>query len=861
VSKHLPILLTGLLFSALLLSCSTKRDKWLNRNWHGMNTRYNGYYYGKMALDEGFAELAKANKDNYNSVIQVYRYADKAAAQSVNPLSDRVLTKGGNMVRKHSMLINGKQRNKWIDDCYFIMGKANFIKREYSTAIQQFYYVMQTSESEATKELARLWMIKTYQDMGEFGQAESEFNNVNAAKIPAKQRWEYHASLADFFIKSEDYTPAIIPLEELIKVTRKKTLLARYTFILGQIYRQMGEMGRARQMFAEAVKLKPEFELEFQAAIALAMASEGESDNQELRKRLRKLLRDDKNIDFQDQIYYALAILDEKEKNKENALANYKKSVRTSTINREQKGLSYLALAEIYFADRRFVPAQAYYDSASSNLDKKNPKFDRVNALKENLGEIVANINIVQEQDSLLALAQMSEKERLKKIEAYIDKLRKEDELKKTEEENPLNVVQNGGGPGAGVPGAGKWYFYNPQTVAFGVKDFTQIWGGRKNEDNWRRKNKASVAGDFGNQMLDPLAMEQQKRDELEATRYNPETYLALLPFSDSAQAASREMIYQALYDLGILYKQNLKAYDRSMEAFEDLVRRDTRNKHFPETYYQLYVLCDLLRKTNEAQQYKNIILERFPQSEYALIIKDPEYLKQKELQKKGAERFYEETFSLFKKGDFASAAANCVSAKSVYAKSEVLPRFALLYALIEGRKGKDVYLSALTSVETEYPGTEQALEAGKIIARLNESGNAENASDSKPTKNELFEKDNRGPHYVVIHVPGAGVVLNKSKTAIANFNSSYYSTETIDIQELMFGADAKVLVLKTFEGSEKALVYLYALEKNSEIIEQIPTDEICTPFVITVKNFAALLSKPNLPEYMKFYYENYRPK
>lgn len=861
MSKNLPILLSGLLLSALLLSCSTKRDKWLNRNWHGMNTRYNGYYYGKMALDEAFTELAKANKDNYNSVIQVYRYADKAAAQAVNPLSDRVLTKGGNMVRKHSMLINGKQRNRWIDDCYFIMGKANFIKREYSTAIQQFYYVMQTSESEATKELARLWMIKTYQDMGEFGQAESEFNNVNVAKIPPKQRWEYHASIADFFIKSEDYTPAIIPLEELIKVTKKKTLLARYTFILGQIYRQMGEMGRARQMFAQAVKLKPEFELEFQAAIALALASEGESDNQELRKRLRKLLRDDKNIDFQDQIYYALAILDEKEKNQEKAIANYKSSVRTSTINKEQKGMSYLALAEIYFADRRFVPAQAYYDSASANLDKKHPKFARVNALKENLGEIVAKINIVQEQDSLLALATMSEKDRLKKIEEYIAKLRKEDERKKAEEENPANVVQNGGGAGAGVPGAGKWYFYNPQTVAFGLKDFSQIWGSRKNEDNWRRKNKAIVAGDFGNQMIDPLALEQQKRDELEATRYNPETYVDLLPFSDSAQTASREMIYQALYDLGILYKQNLKAYDRSMEAFEDLVRRNTKNKHFPETYYQLYVLSELQGKSKEAQYYKSIILEQFAESEYALIIKDPEYLKQKELQKKGAERFYEETFSLFKKGDYVSAAANCVSAKTMFVKSDLLPRFALLFALIEGRKGKEVYVATLQLVETEFPGTEQALEARKIIDRINEAGNAENPSETKPAQNQLFEKDNRGPHYVVIHVPGAGVVLNKSKTAIANFNSTYYSTETIDIQELMFGTDAKVLALKTFEGSEKALIYVYALEKNSEIIEQIPTDEICTTFVISVKNFAALLSKPNLPEYMKFYYENYRPK
>ncbi len=825
-----------------------------------MNTRYNGYYYGKMAVDEAFVELAKANKDNYNSVIQVFQYADKAGAQSVNPLSDRVLTKGGNMIRKHSMLINGKQRNRWIDDCYFIMGKANFIKREHSSAIQQLYYVMQSSESEATKELARLWMIKTYQDMGEFGQAESEFNNVNVNKIPAKQRWEYHATMADFFIKSEDYTPAIIPLEELIKVTKKKPKLARYKFIMGQIYRQMGEMGRARQLFAEAVKLKPEFELEFQAAIALAMASEGESNNDELRKRLRKLLRDDKNTDFQDQIYYALAILDEKERNPDKAIANYKKSVRTSTVNKEQKGMSYLALAEIYFADRKFVPAQAYYDSASSNLDRKHPKFNRVNALKENLGGIVANINIVQEQDSLLNLALLPEKERLKKIEDYIDKLRKEDERKKSEEENP-NALLNSGGGGAGVPNTGKWYFFNPQTVAFGLKDFASIWGSRKNEDNWRRKNKASVLGDFGNQMIDPLVLEQQKRDQLEATRYNPQTYLDLLPLTDSAQASAREMIYQALYDLGILYKQNLKAYDRSIETFEELVRRNTQNKHFPETYYQLYVLHGLINNTKVADAYKTIILDQFPQSEYALIIRDPEYLKRKDQLEKGAENFYQETFTLFKKGNVFTASENCQKAKSLYPNSEMLPRFALLYALIEGRKGKEAYVAALTAVETEYQGTDQALEARNIINLIN----AEKADDKGPAAaagaGETFEKNNKGPHYMVIHVPGTGVDLTKTKTAIANFNSTYFSTQTIEIQEIMFGADAKVLAMKTFEGGEKALLYLSTLDKNSEIIEQIPTEDICTPFVISVKNFGTLLQNRKYQEYMKFYYDNYRPK
>lgn len=842
---------------AVLSACSTKQDKWLNRNWHGMNTRYNGYYYGNLAIEEAFVELAKANKDNYNSIIQVYQYGDKAAAQTVNPLSDRAITKGVNMIKKHSMLINGKQRNRWIDDCYLFMGKANFIKRDYSSALQQLNYVMQSSEKESTKEIARLWMLKTYQDMGEFGQAESEFNNLDPKKIDKKHQWEYHATMADYFIKSEDYTPAIIPLTELIKLTKKKSKKARYTFILGQIYRQMGETAQARKLFADAIKLKPEFELEFQAAIALAMASEGETNNDDLRKKLRRLLRDDKNIDFQDQIYYALAILDEKEKNKDQAIKNYRKSVSTSTINKEQKGMSYLALAEIFFADRNFVVAQPYYDSAASHLDKKHPKFVQVNALKENLGGIVQNINTIQTQDSLMNLAKMSEKDRLKKIEAYIEKLRKDDEERKAQEENP-NALLSGGTIGA-APNTGKWYFYNPQTVGFGVKDFAALWGSRKNEDNWRRRNKTVVLGDQ-NLMVDPMQLEQERRDLLEATRYNPQTYIDMLPLTDSAMAASNEMVYQALYDLGIIYKQNLRAYDRSIETFEDLVRRNTANKHFPETYYQLYVLHGLTNNTKVADAYKTIILDQYPQSEYAKIISDPEYLKQKELNKKGADILYAETFEQFKAKNYSAVSANYLQAKTRFQDKKQLARFALLNAIVRGLQGKEEYILALTEVKTEYEGTEQALEATRMIDILNTTV-SNDGNPIKPAAEDAFIPGLREPHYLVLKVPGVSTDLNKTKIAIGNFNTTYYSTQTFEIQELLFDTETKFIVIKSFINADEALVYSGSLDKNSEILEEIPTEEIVVPFVINVKNFASLMKSKKLPEYMKFYFDNYKPQ
>ena len=86
----------------ILSSCSTRRDKWLNRNWHAMNTRYNGYYNGRLAIQEAFFELGKAHVDDYNKPIQVYKHGNKDIAQAVNPHTDRALEKGAKMIKKHS---------------------------------------------------------------------------------------------------------------------------------------------------------------------------------------------------------------------------------------------------------------------------------------------------------------------------------------------------------------------------------------------------------------------------------------------------------------------------------------------------------------------------------------------------------------------------------------------------------------------------------------------------------------------------------------------------------------------------------------------------------------------------------------
>ena len=49
------------------------------------------------------------------------------------------------------MEIGGAEKNKFIDDAYMIIGKSKFFKRDYSSAIKTFNYLLLESGSQDSK--------------------------------------------------------------------------------------------------------------------------------------------------------------------------------------------------------------------------------------------------------------------------------------------------------------------------------------------------------------------------------------------------------------------------------------------------------------------------------------------------------------------------------------------------------------------------------------------------------------------------------------------------------------------------------------------------------------------------------------
>ena len=127
---------------------------------------------------------------------------------------------------------------------------------------------------------------------------------------------------------------------------------------------------------------------------------------------LLEMLKDDKNIEYQDQIYYALGELEMKDNKVSQAIEYYLLSAETSVSNTNQKALTFLALANIYFDKTEYIEAQAYFDSAVVSLDHDFPGYRELATKNQYLSKLVTNLNIVSHQDSLQMVANMSEPER-----------------------------------------------------------------------------------------------------------------------------------------------------------------------------------------------------------------------------------------------------------------------------------------------------------------------------------------------------------------------------------------------------------------------------------------------------------------
>lgn len=869
----------ALVLILVLAACRTNKNTFVHRGYHNLTARFNGYYYATESIREGEDKIRTDYKFDYDRLLPVFLVPTNETAKATFPEFDKAIKKSSNCVQRHT--IKDKKGNEipsaghWIDNNWNVIGISHFYKREFFSAIEDFEYVIRTYKS-PDRYKAMVWLARSYLEIGSVTQAEPIIGLLkDDKKISKYAKQELPALQADYYLKRGMYKEAEKALLEAIKAKPPKKTRARYAFILGQIYEEKNENKKARDYYQKTISAKPDYDLVFHAIMRQARLVDLKYGNTtKLKRDLMKMTRDEKNKEYLDIIYYTLGEISEREKNEPMAINNYKLSIQNSTQNPKQKALSYLKLGEINFEQANYEASGAYYDSTMTMLPKDYKDYTEIENRKKTLETLVGYIRTIQREDSLQRVARMSETQREKFITKMIQKIEEEEERKREELEalqaqnaNPdyNATAPNNGMTDLGIGAKGDWYFYNPTLVAFGVNDFVKKWGNRKLEDNWRRSQKsltfdepvaeekdtASVAG------TDSIAAKKKAKAK---DKKSVEYYLKDLPMNDSLMKLSNTKIIDAYYNLGSTYKDDLKNNKKAIATFEDLNKRYDQHKFRPSSYYQLYRIFQSVRNNAKADEYKNKLLNEFPNSEYAQLIKNPNYEAEKKTQANEVEVFYTNTYEKYSGGNYQEAYALSKESETKYGKNDYSPKFAFIKAMSIGKmKGADSLEMALRTMQALYPKDQVSKEAQVLLEILYNMKHPSEATSNGTVMSDTFSLNLNAKHLVIVVFPDDADMANNFKAALSDFNSKYYGISNLSIESSLFGSSDQIVYVKTFDNAETAMKYVGNLKKDKDVFTGKAKPELFTLMAITEDNLQRFARKKKVEYYKPFFEDHYR--
>ena len=905
ISKRYTILL--LFFGLIFSYCSTEKNTPVRRSYHNLTSYYNILFNGQESFQEGLKKYKEGYKFDFTRTLPLFIYGNEELSSNIKPQMERAIEKATKLVKLHSITAkpekledkrkltkeekkyyNKSEFNRFVDDSYLLMGKAYFWEMEYQTASKILEYAVNEFQDETIKLKNQIWLARSYIELNKFREAQEVLKDIeNADTLPQNVKAEFNATYADFFIKQEQPAKAIPYLKRAIQNLKDKDIKVRYQFILAQLWENENQPQKAFGLFGDIIEANPDYRIEFNAKLKRAWLHKvaDKEEGKSIKQELEEMLNDNKNEDYLDRIYYALGKISLEENNMSEAIKNFKNSATESETNDNQKGLSFLELADIYFEQKKYEQAQAYYDSSVTSLEADYPGYTKLYTKTQYLTKLVQNLNTIQYQDSLLQVAKLPKEER----EALINKLIKEHQeaqRKKEQEErmrrrNQAMRAQNQQRMNRNRTGGG-WYFYSQTAKDRGMAAFERKWGARELEDNWRLSNKKG--GEFEGFEEEREGEAEVKDSKEQYNKTNRKYYTQDIPFSDSARKASHNKIKEGYFNVGLVYMNDLENREKAIDAFNKLNQKYPNNSYELPSYYYIYKMYKEDGNNSKAQQYKQKIMAEYPESNYAKVISDPDYFKKLEEEQNVLEEKYSMVLEKFKNGMFYSVINDCNSLIQKHEDEKYLSKLAYLKAMSVGRTQDIVsFRKALKNVTENYPDTDVAESANNTLNFLEKTEleqissyfaknkkkqdiQKEAEKQSVDQKEEeiqpSIEEEEKSPYryreddsyYFVIIASTENVDIDKFKFDLINFNLDYYLQKDYTTSSQSFNEHNTIVSVKRFKDLETVRDYYDVLSKREERVFSDINEKHYEYFYVSVKNYSTLLEKKSIIEYIKFF-------
>lgn len=874
--------------------CAMKKNTWSTRNFKALNTKFNVWYNGNTSYEEGLKGIAQAHTEDYSAIIPLYPISRHENANSGKSQMDRAIEKSRKAIKLYSIKQKPERNTrKWSDpeyqlwynqnefnpeliEAWMMLAKSEFHKADFIGSVGTFTYISRHYKHDKdVVAQCQLWIARAYGEMGWIYEAEQVMSKIKQDDLKSTNTGLYASVNADLLLKKKQYREAIPFLELTLKNEKDKLQKQRINFLLAQLYRKTGNAGQAFKAFTEVTKMNPPYEMDFNARIYRAELNPNVNS---VRKELHKMLKNVNNKDFHDQIYYTLGKTYMAQGDTVQAMKFYEKSAESSTRNGFDKALTLITLGDLYYNKQNYIKAQPCYDEASKIITVENEDFARVEKRAITLSELVVQHEIVVLQDSLQKLASLPEDKRLEAINRVIEKLIADEKAAAEAEVAKANQMDDG--PELMQPigfnqGAGDWYFYNPAIVKSGQRDFRKKWGSRKLEDNWRRTNKSSAlfAEETGaeNNVGEVTEGAENEPGGASATSdpKSPEFYLKQIPMTAVAIKKSNSEIADALFSMGMIYKDKVEDYPMAIRTFDDFVKRFPADKRVEDAYYQSYIVSTRLSDETAAQQYKTMLLTQFPKSKYAEILSQPNYGGRMQEMIRTQDSLYRVTYDAYNRSDFNTVRKQVEFMKAEYPLSTLMPKFLFLEALSTGKSDTQTnFETKLNSLVEKYPESDVSAMSKDIIALMKQGREAKTGSthgsllsrrekssisDETEIRDQQFSTEKESKHRLLLITSADKEGMNKLLFNVAAYNFTRFMVKDFDLVVNQIDSLNSSLSVTNFDSYDEALWYLSSVGTDPDLrtlFDSFNTQKL----IISEENYALLRTVFTLEEYQIFH-------
>ena len=872
------LLAFGLLAAVALGGCSRDKDRWLNKKYHELTARFNPLYNGQVAYDQAIKELSEAHKDDFSQLILLDDWSAAALNSPPYQKAKRAVEKANKTIRGHSMVFKGKQANPAVFDAYLLMGRAQFLMGLDAPASEAFSIVARLSEDPNQQVEAQLERVELLARQGNAALAEPILFEVERKGVPKKWDYRVHRIKARMAIAGQDWLGAAQEASSASATAPRADLKARYAFLAAQLFEKASEPERARRMYEACLKSQPrDYAMLLEAQLRRSLNGGGVNPKK-LFQELHELLREPKNADFADRIYFSLGELAQQWDEEDRAYGYYQQSFAAGRSERPMVlGLAYARHGAMALERQAYARAQVDFDSAALVLPATYMGREGFQKKAKSLKALVDALTLAELGDSLVRLSLRSDADLERQFEVYIANLKKAEDAEAERQRRLAQLAElrsasaelDAAAPAAGGAAGGGWAVYAPALRAKGAAAFRQKFGERPNVDNWRLRSRSSEwmqqtasadkpskpgstdgspdsstdsSADGKSGMLDPEGPE---------SRYRTSYYLAQIPREARELDSVKQSACVAWSDVAAAYRDGMQDPSKAVSAYRSALRGCPDHPEAARWWYALFRLHLGLKENLQADEAKKVLLERFPDSEAAAILRRGNAPREVESVSAASAAFLALRDAVTqRRWRDALRASEGVS----WPESERAPASLLRAMALGGLEGRAAYADALRKVVADFPSSPQAAAAQTYLAELAAVPAQEPTVNAENLK--LFVAAPAAPHQLLLLIP-TGFDANAIRNTLARIHSVDFADKPLGLRTLPWNDNFELIIVDGFKSAAEALAYRDQIRRNPELSKAIPMERSAF-WPITVPNFSHLYRTKDEAAYRTFVQRNY---